>query len=271
MRTRLLVFSLVGLLTVVVGCADANRVVTSAEITNTPKGAPVFRIGWSGDVYGEQVFDYPRPDPVFEEQCYERVVVGEPLLFECLPVRVLHAETDAFGRNQPLAVVVSFLAMGALAFFAMRWVSWSPQVAAETDHQSSEAADVRQSAVDLMRSVEAERDSRAEALAVGRDVRHPAATGVGVGVLMLVIGTLLVGYGTTLSWGIVTAIFMFLGVGATAILVMMGGFGRQGNTDPLMRRLIFLGGVMLGTMGGALLGIGSRFLLYRLDGVDWPI
>jgi hypothetical protein len=38
-----------------------------------------------------------------------------------------------------------------------------------------------------------------------------------------------------------------------------------------MRRLIFLGGVTLGTMGGALLGFGSRFLLYRLDGVDWPI
>ncbi len=270
MRTRLLVLLLVGLLTLLVGCADANRVVTSREITNTPEGAPVFRIGWSGDVYGVQVFDYPRPDPVFEEQCYERVTVGEPLPFDCLPVRVLHAETDAFDRNQPLAVVVSFLAMGGLALFAMRRVSWAPTVEAETDHQTSDG-DARQSAVDLMRSVEAERHSRAQALLVGRDVQHPAATGVGVGLLMLVAGTLLVGYGTTLSWGIVTAIFLFLGVGTVAILVMFGGFGRRSNADPLMRRLIFLGGVMLGMMGGALLGIGSRFLLYTLDGVDWPV
>jgi hypothetical protein len=64
---------------------------------------------------------------------------------------------------------------------------------------------------------------------------------------------------------------MFLSVGATAGLVMLGAFSRRSNNDPLMRRLLFLGGVLLGTIATSLLGFGSRVLLYRLNGVDWPI
>jgi hypothetical protein len=182
--------------------SDANRVVTSREITSTPAGAPVYRIAWSGDVYGTQLFDYPRPDPIFEQDCYDLLTIGQPLPFACLTVDVLHRETDAIARNEWLAIGSSFLMMGALVLFSMRRINWSPRVAATTEHRGSPAAaGTPHSAVELMRSVESEKGSRVDSLAVGHDIRHPVAVGVGTGVLMIAAIASLVPYPTNEAGG----------------------------------------------------------------------
>jgi hypothetical protein len=50
-----------------------------------------------------------------------------------------------------------------------------------------------------MRSVESEKRLQVKALAVGRDVKHPGWVGVAMGVSILAVLTLLVGFGTSLN------------------------------------------------------------------------
>lgn len=272
MRVRWLVLSLIGAAGLLGGCAEVDRVSTGQEVELNDEGELTYQIAWGSDLYGPQVADYPYPDPEFELACYEQVVVGEAVPSPCLTAGALRDETDAFSRSAWLAWGLVVVAMTGLVFFALRRVAWAPEVAPGTGHlNSDEAIGTPGSAVELMRSVESEKELRVDAAAVGHDIAHPAWAGVVMGVVILGVLTLLVGFGTALSWGIVAGMLMFLGAGVTAILLQLGLLTRWSDTDPVARRLFFLGGVTAALLLVPLNGLALQSPLLRLNGVDWPI
>ncbi len=272
LRTRVLALFLFGVLVLLGGCAEVERVATGQEVELNSEGELTYQVAWRSELYGPQVADYPYPDPEFELACYSEVVVGEAVPTACLTGGALRDETDAFSRNAWLAWGLVAVAITGLVFFALRRVAWAPEVEPGTGHLSSgEAAGTPGSAVELMRSVESEKGLRVEARAVGHDLAHPAWTGVAMGVVILSLLTLLVGFGTALSWGIVAGMLLFVGAGVTALLLQLGLLTRWSDAEPAARRLFFLGGVTAALLLVPLNGLALQAPLQRLNGVDWPI
>lgn len=272
MRARLLVLLLLGVLVLLGGCAEVDRVATGQEVELNSEGELTYQVAWRSELYGPQVADYPYPDPEFELVCYAEVVVGEAVPSACLTGGALRDETDAFSRNTWLAWALVTAAIMGLVLFALRRVAWAPEVEPGTGHlNSGEAAGSPGSAVELMRSVESEKELRVDAAAVGHDLSHPAWTGVAMGVVILAVLTLLVGFGTALSWGIVAGMLMFVGAGVTALLLQLGLLTRWSDAEPVARRLFFLGGVTAALLLVPLNGLALQSPLLKLNGVDWPI
>jgi hypothetical protein len=272
MRVRFFAVALPGVAVLLGGCAQVDRVSTGQEVELNAEGELTYQVAWDSGLYGPQVADYPYPDPEFELSCYAQVVVGEAVPAACLTADALRDETDAFSRNPLLAWGLVTLAVTGLVLFSLRRVSWAPEVAPGTGHlDSGEAAGTPGSAVELMRSVESEKGLKADAAAVGHDIAHPAWAGVAMGVVILSLLTLLVGFGSALSWGIVAGMLMFLGASVTAILLQLGLLTRWSDTDPVARRLFFLGGVTAALLLAPLNGLALQAPLLKLNGVDWPI
>lgn len=272
MRTRLFVPLLLGVMLLLGGCAQVDRVSTGTEVALNTENELTYQVAWVSDLYGPQVADYPYPDPDFELACFDQVVVGAAVPFDCLTEGALRDETDAFSRNPWLAFGLAFIAIVGLVLFALRRVAWAPEVAPGTGHLGTAAAvGTPISAVELMRSVESEKGSQVEALAVGHDFTHPGGVGVAMGTLILAALTLLIGFGTSLSWGIVVGMLMFVGAGVTGMLMQLGLLTRWSDTDPIMRRLFFLGGITAAMLLIPLFGLGVRAPLHALNGVGWPI
>ena len=197
-------------------------------------------------------------------------MVGEPLPDSCLTKRVLRADTDAFERSPAVAWATTLVAIAGLLWFALRRIAWVPRVAAVTEHRvASPIPDSGSAAIELMRSTDAERESRMEAEADGHDLRHPWWVGLAIGVIPLIVMSLLVGWGTSLSWARRPGLLIFLGLGLISLPMVLGRFQRS-DMHPMIMRLQFLGGVSVGMLLLFLTGMGLRGLLLNLNGVAWP-
>lgn len=269
MRIRTLVLLLFGAMLLLGGCADGERVVTSRDVVSGDGGARTYRVSWESDAYGRFVYRAGTSDTEFAE-CYGTLTVGEPLPDSCLSLRLLRADTDAFSRSSGLSWAALIVFIGSLVLFALRRIAWVPTVPASTKHLTSgTAAGSPSSAVELMRSAESEKGSRAEAEAGGHDVPHPGWLGVGVAAATLTVLTILAGYGTSLSWGRRPGLLMLLGLGGVAVLLMFGRLQRS-DMHPLIQRLQFLGGAALTMAVLSVLGMAFRGPLLALNGVAWP-
>jgi hypothetical protein len=269
MRARTFVALLLGVVVLLGGCAEAERVVTSRDVVSGDGGARTYRVTWVSDAYGQFVYRAETSDADFGE-CYSKLTLGEPLPDSCLSLRLLRADTDAFNRSVGLAWAALIAFIGGLVVFALRRIAWVPVVSASTEHLASEtAAGSPSSAVELMRSAESEKSSRAEAEAGGHDVAHPGWMGVLVAFVTLAVLTMLLGYGTSLSWGRRPGLLMLLGLGGVAVLLVLGRLQRS-DMHPLIQRLQFLGGAALTMTVLSVLGMAFRWPLLALNGVAWP-
>lgn len=269
MRIRSLAPALLGLMLFLSGCATADRVVTSQEVTKNTDGTQTYRVIWVSEVYGQRSYAIQDPAPGFID-CYRLTRVGESLPQTCLSLPLLRTDSDAFNRDWWLAWASTLVVIASLVAFSMRRISWQPLVAPATGHlDSGVAIGTPKSAVELMRSVESEKESQVVASALGHDIPQPGWIGLGAGLVMLALLTSLVGYGTSLSLGFVIGRLMFFGVGSVATLLQFGMLPNS-NMDPLIRRLFFLGGVMVALLVVSYFGLGLREPLLEWNGVDWP-
>lgn len=269
MRVRSLVPALLGLMLLLGGCATGDRVVTSQDVVENADGSQTYRVTWVSETYGQRSYAIQDPAPSFID-CYRLTRVGESLPQTCLSLPLLRTDSDAFNRNWWLAWASTLAVIVSLVAFSMRRIGWQPLVPPATGHLDSEAATgTPKSAVELMRSVEFEKESQVEAFAVGHDIPQPGWIGLGTGLVLLALLTLLVGYGTSLSLSLIIGRLMLLGVGSVATLLQFGMLPNS-NMDPLIRRLFFLGGVMVALSVVSYFGLSLREPLLELNGVDWP-
>lgn len=245
------------LLVLLAGCADVDRTVTAREAGGTEG----LTVSWESNLYPAQRVEV-------SEDCWDRAVVSKELPRECLTVGALVGETDSYQRNRLVTIAGSALVIAALLWFAMRRIGWRPVVAsrAEATPRHSTGAD----AVRLMRGANEERQAQRAGDAHARDLRHPALIAALVGVALIIPPIPLFGYGTSLTWAIFTGALLLAGGAVAALVVLIPLPSQPENPEPLISRLLFIGGVSIALIGVSIFGLFFRAPLLELNGIAWP-
>jgi len=220
------------------GCATVERSVEGRHVEANPSGEPQPVVVWDSNLY-----------PVFEanvsQGCYDRAEIGSAVPSGC--VRPLHVvlEANLYRWTRGPAFFGSLLVMGALTLFSMRWIGWRPRVAVDREEQAALGRDHagRSAEVRLMHAVSGEKKARSTATTLGRDLRHPAATGALFGLALLVPSTLLFGYGASLGWAAVTAVLTLLLLGVAELVLLLPFPPQVSDPHTPISRMLFLAGV----------------------------
>lgn len=260
MRHGSLVLALLGVLVLLGGCAEAERVVTSRERTEFVPRQVRYELAWESALY--------RPQRVaVSEGCYERSVVGDPVPIECLRVQMLRNETNAFSRNPWVAVPGLVLAIVGLYWFSTRWIDRAPEYS-EDELVSRHS---RRSVADLVRRVESERQAHVRAISRRRQLAPIVAASVVLGATISGLACVLVGYGSGLWWSFALGMLLFVGVLLIEVLTMTSLLATRADLESFIRRMFFIGGVGLAMVVIGLAGLERRAQLLEFNGVDWPI
>ena len=220
-------------------------------------------VGWESN-------RYPPQQVVADDQCWELATVGSALPAECLSGTALIFETSAYERTPWLAFAGSLLVAAALLWFALRRIAWRPTVqrrtAGDPVPRQLSAAD----AVNLMRNVSEEKDARGLADQQGRDVPRPALAGAFTGLLILTPLVFVFGYGTSLGWGIITSLLLFIATGTTEVVLLVPLPTRPSDPGSVIPRLLFIAGVAAALLVVSFVGVHFRTPMLELNGLAWP-
>lgn len=261
---RLAVLALLVVAIALVACAEVDRTVTERG-TTTEDGRAVEVVAWESDRYPPHTMT-----DVIADECWQAAEVGGPVPDACLTANELSTEADPFQQSPLLAYPLAVLVAGGLVLLAWRRIGWQPAVPRTTDGEPlPQHFDVRD-AVALMRSSETERRLRGDAEARRRDLEHPVVMGFVLPLPVLVVLTLLVGYGRTFVWTLGVGAGLFFGVGIATALVLLN-FWRPPDLQATFSRLWFLWGAIVATFVVSFVALMLRAPLLELHGVDLPL
>ncbi|MGE3858092.1 MAG: hypothetical protein AB7G21_14130 [Dehalococcoidia bacterium] len=260
---RLLVVLMFLLALPLLGCAEVDRTVTAHETAEVDGELRLF-LRWESSQYPEHTANR------VSNACWESATVGQPVPDSCLLASELASESDPFGQAPWLAYPLAFAVLAGFVAFAWRRVKWQQTVPRTNAGDPAPRHFDPSSAVSLMQHSEQERGTRVVVEQGRRDIRYPFAVGLLAPLPVLILLTLLFGYGRAFGFALTVGCLLFVGIGALTSGVLLN-FLRPSDLNATISRLWFLWGAIVLLVLGSFFALARRAPLMELHGVDWPL